>query len=271
MNLVQSLKYYYRKDKWNGVAFLIKARFYQRIFKKIRFASWHYFLDPYRVITKRYEMGFTPINDDFKKFGNYFLFNREPIDPKSIIYSLGVLNNTSFDQCVADELGSQVFLFDPSIIATRHIEAIAHPKFVFQEVAIWNENTSMTFSTPTYGGSPSMIFSHPGRQFVAQCKTLDTVMAELGHTHINIMKLDVEGAAPAILNFMLDSSIYPDQVIVEIERKKNRSVTDFLSFFQETDSLVSRFQNAGYKVFRMPRDEYKYFSLELIFVRGLND
>lgn len=267
MSFFKGLKNYYKKDKWAGVRFFIRTRMYHRLFKHLIFADWHYVFDPYRVITKRYEEDIPLVDSQFQPYGNYFLYKPIKIKSNSVVYSLGVLNDTSFDKAIADEAGCQVHLFDPSIIATRHIKAMANKNFIFQEVAVWNKPSSMTFYTPTYGGSPSMVFDHPGRQFEANCKTLPMLMNEYGHSSINVIKLDVEGAAPTILHHMLDAAIYPEQVIVELERKKTKSVRDFLAFFRETDDLISRFRSLGYQVYRMPREAFKYYSLELILVR----
>lgn len=267
MNIVQGLQHYYQKDKWKGVAFFIKARFYQRIVKRLKFANWHYFIDPYRVITKRYEETIPLIDEQFQICGNYAVSKLSPLHENSIVYSLGVLSETSFDQAVANRYGCKVYLFDPSIIATRHIKKISHPNFVFEQIGIWNENTEFTFSTPVYGGSPSMIFEHPGRQFIATCRTLPDVMAQFSHSHIDVLKLDVEGAAPTILEHALDSDILPQQVIVEFERKRSSAVTDLLQFFNEIDRLRARFRTLGYTEHRLPREKYSYYSLELIFVK----
>jgi len=268
MNFVQGLQYYYRKDKWHGIVFFIKARFYQHITKKLVFANWHYFLDPYRVITKRYEESIRLIDDSFITLGNYAISKAVPINEESVIYSLGVLNETSFDEAISRKYGCNVHLFDPSIIATRHIKKLNNPRFVFQQIGIWNEETEFTFSTPVYGGSPSMVFEHPGRKFVAKCETLPTVMQSLSHEKIDILKLDVEGAERVILSHALDNNIHPTQVVVEFERKKGtKSVTELLRFFNEVDCLRARFKSLGYSEWRLPRSANSFYSIEMVFVR----
>lgn len=268
MNFVQGLQYYYKKDRWHGVAFFVKARFYQYVTKKVKFANWHYFLDPYRVVTKRYEETIRLIDDSFIVLGNYAISGALPITRDSIIYSLGVLNETSFDEAISRRFGCNVHLFDPSIIATRHIKKLNNPKFLFQQIGIWNNDVELEFSTPVYGGSPSMMFEHPGRKFVAQCKTLPNVMKSLSHKNIDVLKLDVEGAERTILSHALDNNILPEQVIVEFERDKStKRVEDLLAFFNEVDSLRARFKSMGYEEWRLPRTSNSFYSIEMVFVR----
>lgn len=274
MNIVQGLQYYYQKNKWQGVAFFIKARFYQHVTKKIKFANWHYFLDPYRIVTKRYEETIPLIDDSFIVLGNYAVSKKAKLNSHSVVYSLGVLNETSFDEAISEIFGCSVHLFDPSIIATRHIKKLNNPAFKFQQLGIWHEDTELTFSTPVYGGSPSTIFNHPGRQFVAKCETLPNVMKSLTHPKIDVLKLDVEGAERIILSHALDNHIYPDQVVVEFERKKGtKSINDFLTFFKEVDELRSRFRALGYGEWRLPRSSNSFYSIEMVFVKAdiLND
>ncbi|MFC3095055.1 hypothetical protein [Alteromonas sediminis] len=268
MNLVQGFIFYYKKDRWAGVSFFVKARLYQRIIQKIQYANWHYFLSPFRVLTKQFEQTIPLIDDNFEKYGNYFLDKRFPLNHESIVYSLGVLSNTSFDQAVANKHECPIYLYDPSIIATRHINRINHPKFKFEQIGIWDKDEDMLFYTPVYGGSPSMIFEYAGRQFTAHCKKLASVMKANQHTSMDVLKMDIEGAAPRILNHMLDIGVYPDQVLVEFERPTTSSIIDFLDFFEELRKLINRFEDAGYQTYRMPRDKGKYYSIEINFSKA---
>ncbi len=267
MNLVQGFIYYYKKDRWAGVSFFVKARLHQRIFHRIQLANWHYFFSPFRVLTKKFEETIPLIDSRFEQFGNYYLNSEFPLNSQSIIYSLGVLSDTSFDRAVADKYDCPIYMYDPSIIATRHINRINHPKLKFQQVGVWDKDEDMLFFTPVYGGSPSMIFEHPGRQFTAKCKKLSSVMEENNHSSMDVIKLDIEGAAPKILHHMLDTNVQPNQVIVEFERPETSSIVDFLDFFEQLRALIARFESLGYETYRLPRDKARYYSIEIIFTK----
>lgn len=265
--IVPGMKAYYQKNGIPGVLFYLRMRFYNRFIKSLVHANWHYFFNPERVITKRYEQSLTLIDQRFTVYGNYYLCDQCLLNTDSVVYSLGVLRNTDFDQAVVDQFDCFVYLFDPSIIATRHINQLQQPKFIFNEVAIWKEAGEMQFTTPKYGGSPSMVLGHAGQRFTAQAITLRQAMEMHQHQHIDVLKLDVEGAAPAILNDMLDQHIYPTQVLAEFERPKTKQAVDFLAFYSELNTLIGRMCQLGYQVWRLPRDKYCYYSIELIFVR----
>ncbi|MEO9945571.1 FkbM family methyltransferase [Paraglaciecola sp.] len=262
------IRRYYHRDGRKGVVYYLKHRFYNKLIKPFRHSDLFVYLNPERVIARRFEKTLTVIEDGkFYKMGNYFLSNQYELSEDSIIYSLGVLNDTAFDQAVSDTFGCNIFMFDPSIIASRHLAAISNPKFIFREVAVWIEKTKMQFSSPLYGGSPSMILEHEGKTFEAQCEPLLTLMADNHHDIIDVLKMDIEGAAPFILNNILDNGIYPNQIIAEFERPNNKRVESFFEFYQVLRSLINRLEGLGYKIRVMPRDKFSYFSLELIFIK----
>lgn len=265
--IVKGIKAYYQKNGIPGVWFYLRMRFHNKFIKGLVHANWHYFINPERVITKRFEQAIMLIDQRFTAYGNYYLCNQCSLNASSVVYSLGVLRNTDFDQAVVDQFGCSVYLFDPSIIATRHINNLQQSKFIFTEVAIWKESGDMRFTTPMYGGSPSMVLEHSGQKFTAKAITLQQAMCLHQHQHIDVIKLDVEGAAPAILNDMLDRQIFPSQVVAEFERPKTGKVEDFIDFYCELKALMQRMSSVGYQVWRLPREQYCYYSIELIFVR----
>lgn len=256
------------RDGGTGIVYLIKHQIYNRFIQKIVYANSLSFLNPERQITKRYEQSLPTIEgDEFYKVGNYYLSNKYPLSDSSIIYSLGVLNDTNFDQAVSDDYGCNVFMFDPSIIATEHIKEVNNPKFIFRQVGVWIEKTIMKFSSPLYGGSPSMFLKHRGKVFESECEQLNSLMESNKHKHIDVLKMDIEGAAPPILNHMLDNKIYPNQIVAEFERPNRGNVREFFDFYRTLEDLIEKFKSVGYKMRLIPRERFRYYSIELIFVK----
>ena len=255
-------------DGGTGMVYFIKHQIYNYFIRYFYQTKLSVYFNPERQIAKRYEQTLPIIEKDkFYKVGNYYLSNKYPLSSNSIIYSLGILNDTSFDQSVSDKYKCNIFMFDPSIIATKHIEEINNPKFIFQEIGIWVEKTNMRFSSPLYGGSPSMFLKHQGKVFNAPCERLSTIMDNNNHSHIDVLKMDIEGAAPPILNNMLDNKIYPNQIIAEFERPNGFCVKEFLDFYQTLRKLINRLESVGYIMGVIPREKFKYYSLELSFIK----
>jgi hypothetical protein len=86
-----------------------------------------------------------------------------------------------------------------------------------------------------------------------------------GHSHIDIFKADIEGAALPILEQMIDQEIYPSQIVVEFERpKKNQTKID--SFFNRVDAVRDKLKHEGFLEYQIPREKGKYYSIEFLFI-----
>ena len=53
--------------------------------------------------------------------------------------------------------------------------------------------------------------------FTAECRTIRSVMRQYGHDHIDVLKLNVEGAEDAILQSVLDAGVRPSAILVTWE------------------------------------------------------
>lgn len=61
------------------------------------------------------------------------------------------------------------------------------------------------------------VFDKGAGKIQVASKSLTTVMGELGHNHIDLLKLDIEGSEYSLLESMLgkENPILPTQVLVE--------------------------------------------------------
>jgi hypothetical protein len=74
-------------------------------------------------------------------------------------------------------------------------------------------------------------------------KRLSTIMAELGHTHIDILKMDIEGAEYDVIEDMKHSGIKPRQVLVEFHHRfPNVGL-------EKTRTAIATLRSMGYLLF----------------------
>ena len=50
-------------------------------------------------------------------------------------------------------------------------------------------------------------------------KRLQTIMSELNHEHIDLLKMDIEGAEYDVISDMMESGILPDQLLIEFHHR----------------------------------------------------
>lgn len=73
--------------------------------------------------------------------------------------------------------------------------------------------------------------------------TLSNLMMQNGHKHIDLLKLDIEGAEVEVLNQMLSSHIYPTVICVEFDLKLKGMDPD-----GKTEVLIHKLLSLGYKI-----------------------
>ena len=142
-----------------------------------------------------------------------------------ICYSVGVGEDIDFERRLSGRCSARQWLFDPTPRAIRFMadprNAVKDAQFV--PVGIWKENCAMTFHAPAEAAhvSHSIVVDSgsASKGFVAECRTIESVMRQNGHDRIDLLKLNVEGAEDAILQGVLDAGIRPTTILVTWEGK----------------------------------------------------
>ena len=88
-------------------------------------------------------------------------------------------------------------------------------------------------------------------------RTLPTVMLGLGHDHIDLLKMDIEGAEYGVINHLIFESVDVRQLLVEFHHHDRH--TDGMSF-ERTKEAVQGLKRAGFRIFHVtPRgEEYSF-------------
>ncbi|QTX05427.1 FkbM family methyltransferase [Agromyces archimandritae] len=143
------------------------------------------------------------------------------IDDSSICYLAGLGEDASFDLGLAQRFGCNVWSMDPTPRAIRYAAGLDHELFHFADVGVWSHDTRQRFYAPqnTEYVSHSLFADHhrSDRYFDADCQSLTTLMQRFEHDHIDLLKLDIEGAEEEVLNSLLAAGIRPNVICVELD------------------------------------------------------
>lgn len=181
-------------------------------------------------------------------YGGWSLPVEAELGPTSVIYSAGVGEDISFDLLLQETYGCEIVLIDPTERAKTHYEEIrtfydtrkpyftgdiqldyvrtignAKPdfsKFTYVQKGLWHVPDTLKFYKPV---NPKYV-SHTliGKMYsddyvMAEVDTVGNIMKELGHSKIDLLKLDIEGAELTVLDNIISQRIYPRYLCVEFD------------------------------------------------------
>lgn len=141
----------------------------------------------------------------------------------SICWCAGVGEDITFDLALIQRFGCQVWGFDPTPRAVRHVEthAASEPRYHFIPVGLWSEDTTMRFYAPrdvSHVSHSIVNLQQTEEGFDAPCRSVRSLMEELNHTHLDLLKLDVEGAEYVVLDSLDRDEIRPRILCVEFDQ-----------------------------------------------------
>ena len=142
------------------------------------------------------------------------------LGPESVCYLVGTGEDISFDLALIDRFGCTVHAFDPVPSAQEFVADAARyeSRFVFHPLGIWSEDTTIRFHAPAVSGhvSHSATNIHDTKAaFETEVRSIQSVMRQLGHDHIDLLKISAEGAEFEILRGLEFDEIRPRILCVE--------------------------------------------------------
>lgn len=142
------------------------------------------------------------------------------LDHTSVCYLAGVGEDATFDLELIDRVGCEVWAMDPTPRAVAYAGGIAEPKFHMLAVGLWSNDSTQRFFAPRDSDhvSHSVVNLQTTSEFFeARCRSLPSLMDDLGHERVDLLKLDIEGAEIVVLRSMLDAQLHPRILCVEFD------------------------------------------------------
>jgi len=198
-------------------------------------------------------------------FGNKhagFFVDTKLLNSKSIMYSFGVGEDISFDEKLINSYNCTVYAFDPTPKTINFIASKTQisPKFIFHPYGIHSNDGEILFYLPSnpnhVSGTTSKIRNdknREGKTVVVPMKKFSTIIKELGHEKIEILKLDIEGSEYDVLDDILESDVEINQILIEFHHR-------FASFgITQTKNAIEKLNTHGYKIAAIS-DQYEEYT-----------
>lgn len=167
-------------------------------------------------------------------------------DTDSVCYCIGCGEDISFDLILITRFGAQVYSFDPTPKATRHVQSVLEnikkglpssthnhgenmvyeitaeqlERFHFYEFGIWKENATIKLyapQNPEHASYSALNIQRTEAYIESQCYTLEYTMKQLNHSSLSLLKMNIEGAEYDVLASMLQSEIYPKTLCITFD------------------------------------------------------
>ena len=240
-------------------------------------------------------------SQNIKTFFNYYL-DVSKLNHDSVVYSFGLHTNIHFEEYLIKRFNCRVFCFDPTPASVNLMKNLENTKIIYKPFGIWKEDKKVKFYYPdsalpdSYNGSIVNYTGDVSKGDYLQCCKLKTLMKVNNHTNIDVLKIDIEGAAIEVLNQILEDSIFPEQIAIEgaaievlnqiledsifpeqiavefeVTENDNISKQEFIDLTENIIELIKKLESLNYKCYHMPRfSNQPYSSIEVLFVKNIH-
>lgn len=174
----------------------------------------------------------------------------------SIVYSFGIGHDISFDLELIKNFRLTVFAFDPTPRSMEWLKTQKLPEnFIYYPWGLSDHDGFLEFFHE--GGNRAVSYSEVD---VAERKDsvrldvrkLSTICAALQHTHIDLLKLDIEGSEYRALPDLLKSGIRINQILVEFHHRF-KSIQPVM-----TRDVIQLLSKHDFKIFNVSPGGYEY-------------
>lgn len=191
-------------------------------------------------------------------------FDAWRLGPRSVVHCYGCGDNLAFDFVLAKKYAANVHAFDPTPRSLAHVAQLVLPtRLAFHPVGLAAHDGVQRFAAPAKERDVNYV-PLPGRgaggDVELPVKRFATIARELGHTRVDLVKLDIEGGEYAVLPDLLADGPPPGQILVEFHHGE-REYT-----LEDTLAALRLLRESGYLLAHVSRR-----GLEFTFVRRQGD
>ena len=183
---------------------------------------------------------------DGSEYGGW-TYDSSQLTSDSVVYSVGLGEDTSWDEGIMKRFGLNVWGFDPT---TKSIEYVHKnnklgQNFHFTAEALGIEKGVRIFTKPK---NPNHVSMREGRHdglgetVEVHTNTLQNWMDKFSHSHIDILKIDIEGSEYDVLEDWIKKEWFPmDQLLIEFHQR----------FFENKDrhfKVLAGLKESGFEI-----------------------
>jgi FkbM family methyltransferase len=187
--------------------------------------------------------------------------NPDLITRDSIIYSAGIGEDASWDQAMIQRFGVTIHGFDPTPRSIAWVAASnMPPNFRMHPYGLAAQDGELVFHAPINPAHVSLSVVERDQQterVVLPVREIAGIMNELGHDHLDILKMDIEGSEYDVIADLLERKIPIRQLLVEYHHRFQNIGND------KTQASIDLLERHGYRLFNISASAEEYSFLKI--------
>ena len=218
--------------------------------------------------------------------GFYYPKNLPKLNENSIIYCVGAGEDITHDVVLSYKTNSPVYIFDPTPRAIEHVKYVkdvlddkiipvddknfgggdnnywniilSHKvkgdNLILYEYGLSTNDGSVPFYLPINKDYVSCSVLPLGRSsdyINVPVKTINTIMKELNHNKIDLLKIDIENIECDVLEKMLNDKIYPTYLSVDFDLCNHN--------IKRCNDIIKMLFNNGYIIIKQTGQDVSFF------------
>ncbi len=176
------------------------------------------------------------------------------LGPESVIYSIGIGMNITFDLALIERFRCKVHAFDPTPLAIEWLRTQKTPEsFVVHHWGLAARDGWAQFALPVKHVVSFTMSLDVESKVTAKCPVyrLPTIRGLLGHTYLDLVKIDIEGTEYEVLDDLLAESGNIGQMLLEFHHR-------YLSSPSETGRAIKLIEGTGLRLFHVSASGLEY-------------
>lgn len=205
-------------------------------------------------------------------YGGFDVYPEILKEQKSVVYSFGIGEDLSFSEDILRNFSSDIYAFDPTPKAIQYVKRnpiYYNEHFHVLPYALSDRDTKLDFALPQSDGwisgsaadvkQDSRNFDFD-RKIQVEGRTIESIMKELGHNRIDLLKMDIEGSEFDVLEETLNKKLNIIEMCVDhhgymLKHGRKRMIS-LLSHIKENYDIICT-EDDGNKNFCCIRKEVR--------------
>lgn len=160
-----------------------------------------------------------------------------------VVYSFGIGEDISFDETLMEKYNAEIWAFDPTPKSINWIKKqTIDEKFHFYGIGLSKTDGIEAFYLPKnkeyVSGSVWQLDNLEDTTIDVEMKSFKTILGQLKHQKIDVLKMDIEGSEYSVMPDILESGVEIGQICLEMHgymlkdgKRKNKELIKLMNIY----------------------------------------